>query len=235
MPAGSGEFMGTDVEQVHARAATPADNRRAQAGWCIYDWANSSFGTIVVTVFLGPYLTTIAKAAADAEGFVYPLGVKVAAGSLFPYAVSLSVLLQVICLPFLGALADYSDRKKQFLALFTYLGVLATVGLFALQGTNYGLGVVLFLIGNVCYGAAVIYFNAFLPAVASPEQRHTISSIGWALGYLGGGVLLALTLILVSQTSRFGLTTGQAVRVSLALVGLWWGVFALIPLLTLPG
>ena len=226
--------MGAEVEQVDVRVTTAADNRRAQAGWCVYDWANASFGTIVVTVFLGPYLTTVAKAAADAEGFVYPLGVKVAAGSLFPYAVSLSVLMQVILLPFLGALADYSDRKKQFLALFTYLGALATVGLFALQGTNYGLGVVLFLFGNLCYGAAVIYFNAFLPAVASPEQRHAVSSAGWALGYLGGGVLLALTLLLVSQASRFGLSTGQAVRVSLALAGLWWGVFALIPLLTLP-
>ncbi|MGH2460075.1 MAG: MFS transporter, partial [Chloroflexota bacterium] len=210
------------------------DDRRAQAGWCVYDWANAAFSTIVVTVFLGPYLTTIARAAADADGFVYPLGLKVAAGSLFPYAVSLSVLLQVILLPFLGALADYSNRKKQFLALFTYLGVLATIGLFALQGSNYGLGVALFLFGNVCYGAAVIYFNAFLPAVARPERRHAVSSIGWALGYLGGGLLLALTLVLVSQAGRFGLSTGQAVRVSLASAGLWWGIFALIPLLTLP-
>jgi len=225
-----------DVEPIATRAdAAVAGDRRSQAGWCVYDWANASFATVVVTVFLGPYLTTIARAAADADGFVYPLGVKVAAGSLFPYAVSISVLLQVICLPFLGALADYSDRKKQLLALFTYLGVFATVGLFALRGTNYGLGVALFLIANLAYGAAVIYFNAFLPAVARPEERHAVSSIGWALGYLGGGVLLALTLVLVSQADRFGLTTGLAVRVSLASAGLWWGIFALIPLLTLPG
>ena len=220
--------MGGDCEQV------PAATRRAQIGRCIYDWANASFPTIVITVFLGPYLTTIAKAAADAGGYVYPLGIPVAAGSLFPYAVSLSVLLQVGLLPFLGALADYSGRKKQLLALFTYLGVLATIGLYTLQGANYGLGVVLFLVGNVCYGASIIYFNAFLPTVASPDQRHGVSSLGWAFGYLGGGVLLALTLVLVSQASRFGLTTGLAVRLSLASAGLWWGSFAVITLLSLP-
>ncbi len=226
--------MKTDVEAVATGTTAGATNRREQVGWCIYDWANASFSTIVVTVFLGPYLTTIAKTAADSEGFVYPIGVKVAAGSVFPYAVSLSVLLQIILLPFLGAIADYSNRKKQLLALFTYLGVLATLGLFALQGTNYGLGVILFLLANVCYGAAIVYFNAFLPAVASPDQRNSLSSIGWALGYLGGGLLLALTLVLVSQASHFGLTTGLAVRLSLALAGLWWGIFALITLLALP-
>ncbi|HUX87494.1 MAG TPA: MFS transporter [Chloroflexota bacterium] len=209
-------------------------NRRQQVGWCFYDWANAAFPTIVVTVVLGPYLTTIAKAAADADGYVYPLGIPVAAGSLFPYAISLSVLLQALLLPFLGAIGDASGRKKLLLALFTYLGALATVGLYTLQGANYGLGVILLIVGNVCYGAAIIYFNAFLPAVARPDERNAVSSYGWALGYLGGGLLLAFTLVLLTQASRFGLTTGTAVRVSLATAGVWWGGFALITLFSLP-
>ncbi len=233
MPAELEVLVEPGVAHVGAGVILSA-NRRAQAGWVVYDWANASFATIVSTVFLGPYLTTIARAAADAQGFVYPLGVKVAAGSVFPYAVSLSVLLQVLFLPFLGALADASNRKKPLLALFTYLGAAATVGLFALRGTDFGLGVALFLIGNICYGAAVVFFNAFLPTVASPDERDAVSSIGWAIGYLGGGVLLTLTLLLVSQASQFGMTTGDAVRVSLASAGIWWGIFAVIPLLTLP-
>src|SRR5215208_691763 len=99
-----------------------SSRRRAQRGWYAYDWANTAFSTTVVTVFLGPYLTAVARAAADADGFVRPLGVPVAAGAVFPYVVSLSVLTQILCLPLLGAIADLSQRKKQFLGLFAFIG-----------------------------------------------------------------------------------------------------------------
>ena len=209
------------------------NDRREQIGWYFYDWANSAFSTTVVTVFLGPYLTTVTKAAADAQGFVHPLGVKINAGSFFPYIVSLSVLLQVIVLPVLGAIADYSHRKKRMLAFFAYLGALATMGMYFLHGTNYLLGGMLFLVANLSFGASVVFYNAFLPEIARPEERDAVSSMGWALGYLGGGLLLLMNLILFSQASAFGLETGQAVRISLVSAGLWWGVFTVIPLTAL--
>lgn len=124
--------MSTPSTDAGAVDAERRANRSEQTGWYFYDWANSAFSTTVVTVFLGPYLTTITKAAADASGNVYPLGIPVNAGSFFPYLVSLSVLSQVLCLPVLGALADYAQRKKQMLAFFAYLGALAMVGLFFL-------------------------------------------------------------------------------------------------------
>lgn len=94
--------------------ASPApNNRREQFGWYVYDWANSAFTTTVVTVFLGPYLTSIARAAADAEGFIYPLGITVGAASFYSYLISLSVLTQVIFLPILGAISDYSHLKNR--------------------------------------------------------------------------------------------------------------------------
>ncbi|MBI4492718.1 MAG: MFS transporter [Chloroflexi bacterium] len=210
-----------------------ASDRRERVGWYCYDWANSAFPTIVVTVFLGPYLTAVTRAAADAGGFVHPLGIPVSAGAFFPYMVSLSVLLQVGFLPILGAIADYSHRKKQLLALFAYLGACATIGLYFLQGTNYLLGGLLFVLANLSFGASVVFYNAFLPEIASPDQRDHVSSMGWALGYLGGGLLLAGNLALVSQASTLGLTTGQAVRISLASAGAWWAVFTLVPLATL--
>ncbi len=209
------------------------NNRREQRGWYFYDWANSAFSTTVVTVFLGPYLTTITKAAADAQGFVYPLGIKVNAGSFFPYIVSLSVLLQVIFLPVLGAIADYSHRKRQMMALFAYLGALTTMGMYFLQGTRYLLGGLLFLIANLSFGASVVFYNAFLPEIARPEERDSVSSLGWALGYLGGGLLLLMNLVLVSKAGAFGLETGQAVRISLASAGVWWAIFTIIPLVAL--
>ena len=155
---------------------------RELIGWYFYDWANSAFSTTVVTVFLGPYLTTLVKEAADPQGFIYPLGIKIGAGSFFPYTVSLSVLLQVIFLPVLGAIADYSGRKKQMLALFAYLGAFATMGLYFLDKNSYLLGGFLLLLANFSFGASVVFYNAFLPELAAPEQRDAVSSKGWFPG-----------------------------------------------------
>src|SRR5258708_2808352 len=141
----------------------PDYSLKEQRAWYFYDWANSAFSTTVVTVFLGPYLTSVAKAAADSNGFVYPLGIKVFAGSLFAYVVSLSVVLQVLFLPILGAIADYSRLKKQMFGLFAYVGALAASGLYFLQGTNYLLGGVLFTIANLSFGASIVFYNSFLP------------------------------------------------------------------------
>lgn len=221
-------------EAVEGAAAEPViDDRREQVGWYFYDWANSAFSTTVVTAFLGPYLTTITQNAADANGFVYPLGIPVAAGSFFPYMVSLSVLLQVLFLPILGAIADYSQIKKRMLGIFAYIGAFATMAMFFLEGDRYLLGGALFLIANLTFGASIVFYNAFLPEIASPDRRDAVSSQGWAMGYLGGGLLLLLNLILFSNAENLGITTGMAVRICLASAGVWWAIFTLIPLMRL--
>jgi UMF1 family MFS transporter len=208
-------------------------SRREQRAWYFYDWANSAFPTTVLTVFIGPYLTTIAKAAAGSDGFVHPLGIRIAAESFFPYVVSLSVLLQVFLLPLLGAIADYSHFKKQMLAVFAYVGAFATMGMYFMQGTDYLFGGILFVIANLSYGASIVFYNAFLLDIAQPEERDRVSSMGWALGYVGGGTLLALNLLLFAKAADWGLGVAEAVRINLASAGVWWAVFTLIPLLGL--
>ena len=220
-------------EEFAASTISKVNSRREKVGWYFYDWANSAYYTTVVTVFIGPYLTLITKAAADAEGFVYPLGVKVSAGSFFPYLVSLSVALHVIVLPVMGAIADYSRMKKQMFAICAYLGAIATIGMYFLEGKNYLLGGLLFLTSHLSYGVSIVLYNAFLPEIAGPDERDHVSSMGWALGYLGGGLLLALNMILVARSASFGITTDHAVRISLASAGMWWAIFTLIPLATL--
>lgn len=210
-----------------------AYSRREQIGWYFYDWANSAFSTTVVTVFLGPYLTAVTQAAAGADGYVRPLGIPVLADSFFPYMVSLSVLLQVFFLPVLGAIADYSHIKKSMLGLFAYIGAFATMGLYFLQGDNYLLGGALFLIANLSFGASIVFYNAFLPEISGPDERDRVSSQGWALGYLGGGLLLAANLGLFLNADALGLTSTHAVRISMASAGMWWAVFTLVPLMTL--
>jgi UMF1 family MFS transporter len=218
-----------------APSVPPIDNRREQVGWYFYDWANSAFSTTVVTVFLGPYLTSVTRAAADAAGFVYPLGsaIPIRADSFFPYMVSLSVFLQIFVLPLLGAFADYSNLKKQMLGICAYLGAFATMGLYFLQGDNYLLGGILFLVANLSFGASIVFYNAFLPEIASPDRRDKVSSEGWALGYLGGGILLALNLAFFLNAEALGVATSVAIRISMTSAGLWWAIFTIIPLMSI--
>jgi MFS transporter, UMF1 family len=205
-------------------------SKREQRGWYLYDWANSPFFTSVLLVFLGPYLTELAKAAADAHGYIHPFGIPVDARSLYPYLISISVAGQVIFLPVVGAIADFGHRKKQLLALTAFLGASATAAMFFIQGTNYMLGAVLLIVSNISFGASIVVYNSFLPEIAPPEQRDAVSSRGWALGYAGGGALLALNLLLLSRADALGISTFKAERISLASAGVWCMVFT-IPVL----
>ncbi|HKV42555.1 MAG TPA: MFS transporter, partial [Blastocatellia bacterium] len=222
--------MSAKPDQILDITSPAVNDHREQVGWYFYDWANSAFSTTVVTVFLGPYLTTIAKAAADPAGYVHPLGIKVTAGSYFAYIISLSVLLEALLLPMLGAVADYSRLKKHMFGFFAYLGAFAAMAMYFLQGKNYVLGGVLFVVSNVSFGASIVFYNAFLPDIATPDRRDHVSSMGWALGYIGGGLLLAVNLAMFMKAESFGLSTGQAVRISLASAGVWWAIFTLVPL-----
>ncbi|MCB0065361.1 MAG: MFS transporter [Caldilineaceae bacterium] len=224
--------MPSTIESVVEPVDSPLTySRREQVGWYFYDWANSAFSTTVITVFLGPYLTAVTQSAADASGFVYPLGIPVLADAFFPYMVSLSVVLQVFFLPVLGAIADYSNLKKRLLGSFAYLGAVATMGMYFLEGDRYLLGGALFLLANLSFGASIVFYNAYLPDIAAPDDRDKVSSQGWALGYLGGGILLAVNLVFVQFLAEsWGIATGHAVRISLASAGLWWAIFTLVPL-----
>lgn len=206
---------------------------KEQRGWYVYDWANSAFYTTVVAVLLGPYLTEIAKAAADANGNVPFFGLRVAAQSVWPYSVSLSVLLQVFVLPIVGAYADYGHRKRELLGALTVIGASTTIALYLVEGTSFMMGVLLYLLANLAYGCCITVYNSFLPEIAPPEQRDSVSARGWAIGYLGGGLLLLLNLWMYSNAEKLGMTGLQAVRVGLASAGVWWLTFSIVPMLTL--
>src|SRR5262252_10836761 len=132
--------MDAQAQNIAPPTTPPINASREQVGWYFYDWANSAFSTTVVTVFLGPYLTTIAKSAADTEGYIHPFGIKMLADSFYPAVISISVLLQFFLLPVLGAISDFSHLKKQMFGFFAYLGAFASMGLYFLEGSNYMLG-----------------------------------------------------------------------------------------------
>ena len=214
----------------------PVNDRREIFGWMLYDWANSAFYTTVVGALLGPYLISLAQADVGKTGVVLDLGPlgAVTAQSFYQLFVAVAVGSQVLLLPIVGAIADYSNLKKRLMAVFCYTGVAATCLLFFVTGKFYLLGGLLFVVANLCFGGAIVLYNSFLPEIATEERRDAVSSRGFALGYLGGGLLLALNFLMVavapSLLAPYGYTEGAAqglaVRLSLLSAGVWWGVFA---------
>ncbi len=213
-----------------SRADYPVNDRREVFGWMMYDWANSAFSTTVAGALLGTYLTTLAQADVGTNGTVLSLGPlgAVTAKSFSTLYVSAAVGLQVFLLPILGAVADYSNLKKPLMAVLCYTGVAATCLMFFVAGNLYLLGGLLFIIANLSFGAALVLYNSFLPEITTEDQRDKVSSRGFALGYLGGGLLLALNFALVLGAPSIGMSKGMAVRISLLSAGVWWGGFALI-------
>jgi MFS transporter, UMF1 family len=209
------------------------NDRREIFGWTMYDWASSAFSTTVVSVFLGPYLSAIAKTAADANGLIYFLGVPIRYDSLFPYCVSISVALQVFFLPILGGITDYSHLRKRMLMTFATIGAIASILLFFSTASTLWLSALLFITANLAFGASIVFYNAYLPSIASEDQRDRVSSLGFALGYAGGGILLLLNLILFLLSDKLGIDQGLAVRISLASAGVWWLLFSQITFRTL--
>jgi len=210
------------------QAARPMVNdKREIFGWAMYDWANSAFSTTVVTVFLGPYLTSITKAAADAQGFVHLLGTPIKFDSYFTFLISASVLFEVTFLPILGALADYSHLRKQLMQFFAFLGAASTILMFFIQPGGHWLAGLLFIVANLAFGASIVFYNSYLPNIASEDRRDYVSSYGWAMGYLGGGILLLLNLVMYLFSDKLGLSSALVARISLASAGVWWLGFSL--------
>src|SRR5512133_625415 len=183
----------------------------------MYDWANSAFSTTVGTVVLGPYIASLAAKAAEVypDGLARFFGIPVAPDSFLPYCISFSVGLQVLFLPILGAIADYSHLRKRLMQIFATIGAICTILMFTITANLWWLGGVLFILANLTFGASIVFYNAYLPDIASEDQRDRVSSYGWAMGYLGGGLLLLLNLILYLAAPQIGLSPALIARVSL--------------------
>ncbi len=196
--------------------------------WYLYDWANSAFSTTVISLFIGPYLTSIAENSADAAGMISLWGFEMRPGSLYPYAISFSVFMQVFLLPIVGGIADRIKSRNGLLAVFAYIGSISTICLYFVKDGRFALGAFLLIVANISFGAALVVANSYIPDLASPDKRDAVSSRGWASGYAGGGLLLLLNLILYAGYESFGVTQAEAVRISLMSAGIWWALFTIV-------
>ncbi len=222
----------TDVAVNEARPET-----KEQRAWYWYDWANSAYVTTTATVLMGPYLTHVATQSvcpgiADDTACMVNLdvlGIPISPGSVYAYTVTLSTIVSAIVLIFIGAIADRSPRPTRLFAGFAWTGAFAAMLMFFIAGTNWQLGVVLTIIATICLGASLVIYDSILCRIANENERDRVSSKGWALGYLGGGLLLAINFGMLTFKDKLGLDTEMATRVSILMAGLWWAAFTIIP------
>ena len=193
--------------------------RREQRAWALYDVANSAWMTTIMTAVFPLFFIAIATAAGLTEA---------AAGSRFGFASAISVILVGLTGPVMGAIADLRASKKNFLAAFIAIGVASAAALYFASPERWALALAIFVVGNVAVTSSLAFYNALLPAVAQPHEIDRVSTAGFGLGYLGGGLLLAVNLVMISAPQRFGIPDeATAVRLSFVSVAVWWAVFSL--------
>lgn len=213
--------------------STKHRSTRAQRAWYFYDWANSAYVTTTTTVLFGPYLTHIALSSVNCDSTdtcstnLSLLGLQVAPGSLFLYTITFTTLLSAFLLPLLGAYADIRHDKHKLMSKLAWLGALAAAAMYFVQGTNWQLGILLLTIANLALGGSLVVYDAILNEISSPDERDAVSSKGWALGYVGGGLLLIANLAFVTISEQSEIS----IRISLLTAGIWWGLWTFIPYL----
>ncbi|MDT8440800.1 MAG: MFS transporter [Desulfuromonadales bacterium] len=199
-------------------------DEKARFGWCMYDWANSAFATVILAAVLPVYFAGIAPTSGIPVFWsVTPLP----ATAFWGYTVSLSMALVALVAPALGNLADRRGWRRGLLIAFCLLGSLATAALVFAGPGRYLLAATLFVLGNIGFAGGNIFYNAFLPTLATGPAADRLSARGYAYGYIGGGLMLALVFLMVQKHSLFGLPDpASATRLGFLLTGLWWLVFA---------
>lgn len=217
------------------------DDKKTIRAWTFYDWANSSFPLVINSAIFPTFYeaqTTVRDPTTGAviSDVVNVLGFQMKNSEFYSYVVSLSLIIVCITAPVLSGIADYSGSKKKFLRFFCIMGSFSCAGLFFFDKDNIFLSMLPFLVATVGYWGSLVFYNAYLPEIASVENQDSVSAKGFALGYFGSSLLLILNLVMIMKFQAFGIETkGAAVRLAFILVGVWWFGFAQITLRRLPG
>jgi UMF1 family MFS transporter len=210
-------------------------SNRILKGWYLYDWANSAYVTSILTVFFGPFITELSGKIANRDGLINFLGLNVYSESLYPYLVTVSVLMQFLLLPAIGSYIDLKGNKVKFLLILASIGSLLTFLFFFFGEKTIEFLSISFVLSNFFFGASVVVYNSLLTQICPPEQRDLISSKGWAIGYIGGGLNLGLNLIILFFHDYFGVSQQTAVRLTFISTALWWFLFTLVSFYLLRG
>ncbi len=212
------------------------NNSQVQKGWIIYDWANSAHATVIVsTIFPVYYENIIKNLSTNTQKTIFLWGIEFSGNILFSYMVAISFLVAVFLHPFLSVLADESGRKKAFMRFFVYLGGTSTLGLFFFTKENLLFSMFLVMLSLIGFSGSLVFYNAYLPQIATPDQYDKLSAKGYMWGYIGSVLLMVQNLSMLLAPGLYGgMSEGFACRLSFGLVGFWWLIFGQYSLYLLP-
>lgn len=211
------------------------DTKKIIHGWAMYDWANSAYNLVITSTIFPIYYSSVTIKKIDGKEIddILFLGMHFKSAVLYNYAIAFAYLVICLLSPILSSIADNRGNKQSFLRFFTYLGGLACCLLYFFTEARISTGIIGCILGAIGYCGALVFYNAYLPEIASPAMRDRVSAKGFAYGYIGS-VLLQIICFYFILTTPFGLSMGDASRLSFLLVGLWWMGFAQMTFNRLP-
>jgi UMF1 family MFS transporter len=211
-------------------SAMQTASKKVINGWAMYDWANSVYNLVITTTFFPIYFTSIAKDDKHSDIVTF-LGRKFVNSSLYDYCLAFAYLLIAISYPVLTSIADTRGNKKSFMKFFCYMGSLGCMSMYFFKGTDtLGVGIVGFILAAMGFVGSLVFYNAYLPEIAAPEDQDRVSARGFSFGYIGSVIMQLIGFALVLMMPDAGMAT----RITFLLVGLWWMGFAQITFSRLP-
>ena len=211
-------------------------SKKLTNAWAFYDWANSVYSLVIATAVFPIYYSSITESFANVEGDIQFLGTSWNPTTLYDYTLAISFLIVAFMSPILSGIADYTGNKLKFLKFFCLLGSLSVIGLFFFTGKEtLWVAIVFTITASIGFWGSIVFYNAYLPEVAHPEQQDNVSAKGFIFGYSGSILLLLFSLIMVQKPEWFGIIDPSlAPRITFVLVGIWWFGFAQITYRKLP-
>jgi UMF1 family MFS transporter len=220
-------------------APTEKNNPRTINAWAFFDWANSAYALVItVAIFPAYFLSVTGDGNKDTVDYVTVFGIRFINSALFAYSISLAYLIIAAISPLLSGIADYGGRRMRFMRFFTLMGALACISLMFFQDMNtLWVGIVGFILATIGFAGGIVFYNSYLPVIATEDRYDDVSAKGFSYGFIGSVILLIVNLIVISNYKWFGIEEerkGVAVLAAFIMVGLWWIGFAQIPFNRLP-
>ncbi len=201
----------------------------------MYDWANSVYSLVITSTIFPVYFEEVTKGLLPGDKVDF-FGFKIVNTVLYSYSLSFSFLIVALITPLLSGIADYGGKRKRFMKFFTYLGGFSCIALYLFEGENVEWGIVFSSVACLGYAGSLVFYNSFLPVIATPDKFDVYSAKGYSLGYIGSVLLLVFNLATIMSPETFGFSSNSSepAKVSFLLVGVWWIGFAQIPFSFLP-
>jgi len=217
-------------QSIHPNMKVALNDKKVISAWALYDWANSAYALVISTAIFPVYFYI------NSPQTVNFLGMDLANTAMFSYSVSFSFLVIAFLSPLLSGIADYSGRRMFYLKFFTILGSIACLSMFFFNGPeDVWIGLITFILASIGYAGGVVFYNSYLPEIASEDQFDKVSAKGFAYGYLGSVLLLIANLVIIQKPAWFGITDERLpYQIAFMMVGIWWLFFAFVSFRNFP-